>query len=68
MRSFIERYTSRKLLIAIATVILIVVNESLSAPIPEETYWAIIMPVVAFIVGESYIDGKAVVLKKPKDE
>jgi hypothetical protein len=59
MRPFLQRLKSRKLLMALATVLLIVCNEQMSLGIPEDAYWAIITPVVAFIVGESYIDGKA---------
>lgn len=59
MRPALQRLKSRKFLLAIATVILIILNEAVGLSIPEDAYWKIIAPVVAFILGESYIDGKS---------
>jgi len=59
MRPALQRLKSRKFLLAIATVILIILNEAVGLSIPEDAYWKIITPVVAFILGESYIDGKS---------
>ena len=58
MRPFIERLKSRKFLVAMATILLIILNEMVGLDIPAESYWAIILPVIAYIVGESYIDAK----------
>ena len=59
MRPFMERLTSRKWLTAIATILLIICNEMVGLNIPEEAYWAIISPAIAYILGEAYTDGKA---------
>lgn len=59
MRPALQRLKSRKFLLAIATVVLIILNEAVGLSIPEDAYWKIIAPVVAFILGESYIDGKS---------
>lgn len=59
MRPFIERLKSRKWLTAIATILLIICNEMVGLNIPEEAYWAIILPAIAYILGEAYTDGKA---------
>lgn len=58
VRSFWERLKSRKFLVAIATILLIILNEMVGLDIPSESYWAIILPVIAYILGEAYIDGK----------
>lgn len=58
MRPFIERLKSRKLLVAVATILLIICNEMIGLDIPAESYWAIILPVIAYILGEAYTDGK----------
>jgi len=59
MRPFMERLKSRKWLTAIATILLVVCNEMVGLNIPEEAYWAIILPAIAYILGEAYADGKA---------
>lgn len=59
MRPFMERLKSRKWLTAIATILLIICNEMVGLNIPEEAYWAIILPAIAYILGEAYADGKA---------
>lgn len=58
VRSFLERLKSRKFLVAIATILLIILNEMVGLNIPSESYWAIILPVIAYILGEAYTDGK----------
>ena len=58
MRPFIERLKSRKFLVAIATILLIILNEMIDLNIPAEAYWAIVLPVIAYILGEAYTDGK----------
>lgn len=59
MRPFLQRLKSRKFLVAIATILLIVCNEIIGLSIPDDAYWAIILPVIAYILGEAYTDGKA---------
>ncbi len=59
MRPALQRLKSRKFLLSIATVVLIILNEAVGLNIPEDADWKIIAPVVAFILGESYIDGKS---------
>jgi len=58
MRPFIERMKSRKFLLAVANVLFIFINEILQQPIDPEAYWAVTGGLIAFIVGESYVDGK----------
>ena len=58
MRPFMERLKSRKWLTAIATILLIICNEMVGLNIPEEAYWSIILPAIAYILGEAYADGK----------
>ena len=59
MRPILERMKSRKFLLAVANVLFILVNEVLQQPVDPDAYWAITGGIIAFIVGESYIDGKA---------
>ena len=59
MRPFLQRLKSRKFLVAIATILLIICNEMIGLTIPADSYWAIILPVIAYILGEAYTDGKA---------
>ena len=59
MRPFLQRLKSRKFLVAIATILLIICNEMIGLNIPADSYWAIILPVIAYILGEAYTDGKA---------
>ena len=59
MRPFLQRLKSRKFLVAVATILLIICNEMVGLNIPAESYWAIILPVIAYILGEAYTDGKA---------
>ncbi len=59
MRPFLQRLKSRKFLMALASILLIVVNEIAGLSIPADAYWAIILPVIAYILGEAYTDGKA---------
>jgi len=44
---------------ALASILLIVINEIAGLSIPADAYWAIILPVIAYILGEAYTDGKA---------
>lgn len=58
IRPILERLKSRKFLLAIANVIFIMINEGLQQPIDPQAYQYVAAAVVAFILGESYIDGK----------
>jgi len=60
MRSWADRLKSRKFLMALATALLMILNEGLELGIPADVYGWIVGVVVAFILGESYVDGKAV--------
>lgn len=68
MRPFVQRLKSRKLLMAIAAILLIVCNEIIGLNIPAESYWAIVLPVIAFIIGEAYADGKAAGKRESKPQ
>jgi hypothetical protein len=59
-RSFWTRLKSRKFLSALFSAIFIILNEGLGAPINREAYAWITGVITAFILGESYVDGKAV--------
>jgi hypothetical protein len=58
-RSFWTRLKSRKFLSALFSAIFIILNEGLGAPINREAYAWITGVITAFILGESYVDGKA---------
>ena len=60
MRPFIERLKSRKFLSALFSAIFIVLNEGLGTPIDREAYAWVTGVIIAFILGESYVDGRAV--------
>lgn len=59
MRPFIDRLKSRKFLMAVATALLIVFNEGLDLGIPPDAYGWFVGVVIAWILGESYVDGRA---------
>lgn len=59
MRPFIERLKSRKFLAALFTAVLILCNEGIGLGIDPEAYKWITGVVTAFILGESYIDGRS---------
>ncbi len=59
MRSWADRLKSRKFLMALATALLMILNEGLELGIPADVYGWIVGVVIAWILGESYIDGKA---------
>ena len=59
-RDIWTRLKSRKFLMALANLIFIVVNEVLGAPVDREAYFAITGGIIAFICGESYVDGQGV--------
>lgn len=51
-----SKLKSRKFWFAMGSVVLVIANESLGLGIPEEAYWAVILPVMAYVFGESYVD------------
>lgn len=59
MRPWMDRLKSRKFLMALATALLMILNEGLDLGIPADVYGWIVGVVIAWILGESYIDGKA---------
>ncbi|MFA7468928.1 MAG: hypothetical protein WCY82_11800 [Desulfotomaculaceae bacterium] len=59
-RDIWTRIKSRKFLVALANFLFIVINEILGAPVDREAYFAITGGIIAFIAGESYVDGQGV--------
>ncbi len=59
-RDIWTRLKSRKFLAALANFLFIVINEIYGAPIDREAYFAITGGIIAFICGESYVDGNVV--------
>lgn len=57
-RDIWTRLKSRKFLLALANLIFVFVNEILDTPVDREAYFAITGGIVAFILGESYVDGQ----------
>ena len=57
-RDWMARLKSGKFLMAVANVLFIIVNEVLQQPIDPDTYWLITGSVIAWILGESYVDGQ----------
>lgn len=58
-RDLLTRLKSRKFLLALANFIFVAVNELSGTPIDREAYYAVTGGLIAFILGESYVDGKA---------
>lgn len=58
-RDLLTRLKSRKFLLALANFIFVAVNELAGTPIDREAYYAVTGGLIAFILGESYVDGKA---------
>ena len=59
MRPLTQRLKSRKFLMAFFGALLIVLNEGLELGIPSEAYGWFSGVIIAWILGESYVDGKA---------
>jgi len=59
MRPWMDRLKSRKFLMALATALLMILNEGLALGIPADVYGWIVGVVIAWILGESYVDGRA---------
>lgn len=53
-----SKWYSRKFLLTLFTLILIVVNEVIGLGIDPDLYWQIVGAVSAYILGESFVDGK----------
>ena len=51
-----NKLKSRKFWLAVGSVILVIANEGLGLGIPEDAYWAVVLPVMAYVFGESYVD------------
>ena len=58
-RNWKERLGSRKFLMALGTALFIILSEGLGLDIDPAAYKWIVGAVVAWIVGESYIDANA---------
>ena len=57
-RDMWTRLKSRKFLSAVANVIFIFTNEVYGAPICRDAYWAVTGGLIAFVLGERYVDGQ----------
>jgi hypothetical protein len=53
-----NKLKSSKLWVTICTIVLVVANEGLGLGVPEDAYWAVVTPAMAYVLGESYIDAK----------
>lgn len=51
-----SKLKSRKFWLTVGSVALVIANQGLGLGIPEEAYWAVILPVMAYVFGESYAD------------
>jgi hypothetical protein len=51
-----SKFKSRKFWLTVGAVGLVIANEGLALGIPEDAYWAVILPVMAYVCGESYVD------------
>ncbi len=51
-----QKLTSRKFWLVVASMLLVLLNEGFNLGIPEEAYWAVVLPVVGYVFGESYVD------------
>ncbi|WP_041274515.1 hypothetical protein [Desulforamulus reducens] len=58
-RDLLIRLKSRKFLMALANFLFVVLNEVAGTPVDREAYFAVTGGIIAFIAGESYIDGQA---------
>ena len=56
MNDLLIRFTSRKFLLALATGLLIVLNEGFDLGIDQNAYWAIVGLAVSFIAAEGAAD------------
>jgi uncharacterized membrane protein len=54
-----NKLKSRKFLMAVVTAGLVVANEGLGLNLPTDAIMTVAGVVIAYIVGEAYVDGKA---------
>jgi uncharacterized membrane protein len=55
---------SRKFWLAVLTAITMILSDELGIELDPETIVAIVLPVVAYILGEAYVDAQGVKAKK----
>jgi hypothetical protein len=51
-----NKLKSRKFWLTVAAVLLVIANEGFGLGIPEDAYWAVIAPIMAYVFGEAYAD------------
>ncbi len=51
-----SKFKSRKFWLTVGAVVLVIANEGLALGIPEDAYWAVVLPVMGYVFGESYVD------------
>jgi hypothetical protein len=51
-----SKFKSRKFWLTVGAVGLVIANEGLGLGIPEDAYWAVVLPVMGYVFGESYVD------------
>lgn len=54
----IDKLKSRKLLVAVASTLLVVLTDVCGADLDPDTYWAVIGIVSAYVLGQSIVDAK----------
>jgi len=52
----VNKLKSRKFWLTVAAMLLVLINEGFDLGIPEEAYWAVVLPIVGYVFGESYVD------------
>jgi len=52
----VNKLKSRKFWLTVAAMLLVLINEGFGLGIPEEAYWAVVLPIVGYVFGESYVD------------
>jgi len=51
-----SKFKSRKFWLTVGALGLVIANEGLGLGIPEDAYWAVVLPVMGYVFGESYVD------------
>jgi hypothetical protein len=54
----VNKLKSRKFWLTVGSLALVIMNEGLNLGIPEDAYWAVILPVMAYVFGESFVDAR----------
>lgn len=68
MKKFMaSKWASRKLWTLIGTALFVILTDVLDVPINEETYWSIVGIASSYILGQGFVDGKAVEGTVPAD-